>query len=190
MELILPNDQSSTAAEIIAVDHRYSGQIVTAGRRLADILSDPGYAMLQMQDTLVESPGPAPAQLRCRRLLVAKKDVLMVVPQGGHEAPIRRHNNYQSKAAYPVIVVLPGYMLSAVAHLLERANAWMLIDDSAGLPSFFGLTDVTVHTSPHGLVPSHCDTVIVNRRRIESVELADRPLPKPQPEQPVAASHE
>lgn len=143
-------------------------------------MSDPSLDMLEMHRTLVESSGPAPAKLRCHPLLVAKKEILMVIPQGGHEAPIRRHNNYQPKLAYRVTVVLPGYMLSAIAHLPERANPRMHIDDSAGLPSFFGLTDVTVHGWPHGFVPAHCDTVIVHRRRIESVELAVRPLPKPQ----------
>lgn len=187
METVLPADQPSTAADVITLDHRYAGLIMTGGRRLADVLSAPDFDVIEMRDALVESPGPRAPDIRCQHLLVAKKDILMVIPQGSHEAPIRRHNNYQSKESYGVVVVLPGYILTAVAHLPRRANPWMLIDDSAGLPSFFGLTDVTVHTSPYGLVPPHCDTVIVHRRRIESVELSDRPLPRPQAEQEASA---
>ena len=37
---IMPANAVSAAAEVITRDHRYSGLIVTGGRRLADILSD------------------------------------------------------------------------------------------------------------------------------------------------------
>lgn len=179
METIMPTEWAVAPPLVVTQAHRYSGEIVTGGRRLADVLSDPHWDVVEMHDAVVQGAGVA--DLSCGQLLVAKKEILMVVLRGAHEAPIRRQNNYQPKRLYRVTVVLPGYALSATAHLPDRANPWMLIDDSAGLPSFFGLTDVTVHGSPDALVGPRCETVIVNRRRIEAAELSKSPAVRPEP---------
>jgi hypothetical protein len=187
METIMPADRPAACSLVITRDHRYSGQITTGGRRLADVFSDPHWEVVEMRDILVQGTGAESPGVSCGQLLVAKKDILMVVPQGAYEAPIRRQNNYQLKRLYSVTVVLAGYVLKATAHLPDRANPWMLIDDSAGLPAFFGLTEVTMHGLPEGLVEPRYSTVIVNRRRIEAAELSQRPAPRPQPEQPLEA---
>jgi len=175
----MPIDPPSAIVDVVTANHLYRGQVTTGGRRLADVLSDSSRATVEMHDVVVRSPGEQSEDRHGHHLILSKKDILLVVPQGRYEAPIRRHNNYQLKQPYPVMVVLPGYVVIAVAHLPPRANPWMLIDDSAGLPAFFGLTEVTVQSSPHGFVPSQCETVIVHRRRIEAVELCQEPAGKP-----------
>ena len=42
------------------------------------------------------------------------------------------------------------------------------------LPSFLGMTDLTVHASTHGWVPAQCKVAILNRRRIESLQLGEQ----------------
>ena len=180
----MTSDQLTTSADVITLHHQYSGLIATGGRRLADILSDPNLRTVEMHQTLVHSEGARSMEVRCNQILLVKKDILMVIPTGSHEAPTRRLNNYQKKHTCGVLIVLAGHVLSGIVHLPLRANPWMLLDDSV-LSCFFGLTNVTVHSSIHGLVPEHCDTVIVNRQGIESVQLATKPLPAPDSEQAV-----
>lgn len=187
METIVPADRPVASSLVVTRDHQYRGEIVIRGRRLADVLSDPHWDMVEMCNARLRVADAEQPEVSCGQLLVAKTEILMVVPQGPHEAPIRRHNNYQPRRFYPVTVVLPGYVLTAVAHLPERASPRTLVDDSAGLPTFLGLTEVTLHGTASLLVGPKCDTVIVNRRRIEAAELSQRPVPKPEPEQPLGA---
>ena len=183
----MSREQQTASAEVITQHHQYFGLITSGGQRLADVLSDPARDLVELEHTLVRTAG-RPTEIRCRHLLLLKREVLMVIPKGGHEAPIRRHNNFQAKHPYGVILVLPAYVLCGVAHLPQRANPWMLVDESSGLPSFFGLTDVTMRSSPHSVVDIHHETVIVHRQRIESLELSDRPLPKLGPSEKVGAA--
>jgi hypothetical protein len=110
-------------------------------------------------------------------MFLKKKDLLLVIPRGSHEAPIRRRNNYQKKERYGAVIALPGLVISGIVHLPPRASPWILLDKNAALPRFFGLTDVTIHSSIHRSAPAQCQTAILQRDAIESMQLTDKPLP-------------
>jgi len=61
-----------------------------------------------------------------------------------------------------------------------RMTPWALVESPDNLPAFFGVTNVTAHSSFHTLVPDRCDTVIVRREAIESLEMPGVKLPNRQ----------
>jgi hypothetical protein len=174
----MPGEQAATPVDVITHHHHYSGLVRTEGVRLADILSDCRLEVLEMHETVLRTEGVRSAELRCGQILLKKKELLLAIPKGSYEAPVRRHNNYQKKERYGAVITMPGLLLSGVVHLPPRATPWMLLDDQAGLPRFFGVTNVTVHGSIHRFTPSQCDTVILHRELIEGVQLTERPLPE------------
>jgi hypothetical protein len=170
-------DEASTPVDVITEHHHYAGRIVTGGVRLSDILSDTRLDVLEMHDTVLRGEGARSTELRCGQMFLKKNALLLVIPQGSHEAPIRRRNNYQKKERYGAVIALPGLVISGIVHLPPRASPWILLDENAALPRFFGLTQVTIHSSIHPSVPSQCPTAILYRDAIQSVQLTDKPLP-------------
>jgi hypothetical protein len=179
----MSGEQELVLAELVTQNHRYSGAIELQGRRLADILSDARLDVLEVQQVTVTGAGARPTEIRCGQLLVKKQDVLLAMPQGAYEAPVRRRNNYRKKQRFGAMIVLGGYTLSGIVYLPARTKPWALIDPNSDLPNFFGLTDVTLHGSPSGLVPSRCDTAIIRRHAIEAMQLSAQPLPEPTAEE-------
>ncbi len=175
----MSGEQEIVLAELVTRNHRYSGAIEVQGRRLADVLSDARLDILEMQQVLVTSTGARSVEIRCGQMLIKKKDVLIALPHGVYEAPLRRRNNYRKKKRFGAMIVLSGYTLSGIIYLPARTKPWALIDQKSELPNFFGLTDVTLHGSPNSLVPSHCDTAIIQRHAIEAMQLSAQPLPEP-----------
>ena len=175
----MSGEQETVLAELITQNHRYSGAIEVQGRRLADVLSDARLDILEMQQVLMTGAGARPVEIRCGQVLIKKKDVLIALPRGVYEAPVRRRNNYKKKQRFGAMVVLCGYTLSGVIYLPARTRPWALIDPKSELSNFFGLTDVTLHGSPNSLIPSHSDTAIIQRQAIEAMQLSAQPLPEP-----------
>jgi hypothetical protein len=176
----MPGDQMITPIEVITRHCRYSGLLETRGRRVSDVLSDAGTDLVELRDTVIGVAGVASADVHCEHIVLRKSEILMVIPKGKYEAPIRRHAMYVEKPRYGVMVVLPGHVLSGIMHLSARANPLVLLDEDNSLPRFVALTDATVHASSHDLGESHFDVLILRRASIESVQLMARPLPKPQ----------
>jgi hypothetical protein len=171
-------EETATQVDMVTEHHHYSGRIITRGVRLSDILSDTRLEVLEMHDTVLRAEGSRSTELRCGRIFLKKKDLLLVIPKGSHEAPIRRRNNYQKRDRYGALIAMPGLIVSGIVHLPSRASPWLLLDDNAGLPRFFGLTNVTVHSSIHRSAPTQCPTAILQRDAIQSVQLTDKPLPE------------
>ncbi|MHC4405480.1 MAG: hypothetical protein ACYTG0_38020 [Planctomycetota bacterium] len=178
----MPDEKPITAVDLFTQHHHYSGQIVSRGVRLSDILSDGRLNVVEIDDTLLRTEGVRSTELQCGKVFVKKADLLLVIPRGEYEAPERRLNNYRRKDRYGAVVAIPGMVLSGVVYLPPRPSPWMLLDDNAGLPRFFGMTEVTVHGSIHAYAPPECETVILQRHAIESVQLTAKPLPEPEPE--------
>jgi hypothetical protein len=174
------SEQDGTPVDVITQHHRYAGLVVNRGYRLSDILGDGNREVVEIRETRASTGGTRSADVRCRQVFLKKENILLVVPKGKYEAPIRRRNNFVGKDRYAAVIVLPGHVLSGIVHLPPRAIPSMLLDESSPLPGFIGVTNVTVHSSISDFAPPHCDVVIVRRGSIEAVQLTAQPLPKPE----------
>lgn len=172
----MSNKATIIAAELITEHHHYSGLVHAEGRRLADILADHNLNVLEMNQVTLNTIGARPIELKLEKMLVKKDHVLMAIPKGAYEAPVSRSNNYQKKGRYNATIVLAGHVLSCVIHMPPLLKPWALVDQKSDLPAFFGVTDVTLHSSSHLLMPEKCDTAIVCRQAIESMEVSAMPL--------------
>ena len=131
-----------------------------------------------MQDTLTVDHLAACRGVRFDELLLRKESILMVFPQGDHEAPLRRRNNYVVKERYGAMIALPGYILSGILALPAKASPLLLLAENSPAPRFLGMTSVTIHSSTHDLGFSQCDVAIVRREAIESAQLTAQALAK------------
>lgn len=174
----MPGDQEITPVEVITRDCRYTGSLATGGHRVSDVLGDSTTQILEMRETLTRVVGSRSSDVRWRQVYVKKDRILMVIPKGSYEAPSRRYNRYVDKPRYGAMVIIPGNVLSGILHLPPRASPLMLLGEASMLPSFMGMTDVTVHNSIHGVGGSHFEVVILRRLSIESVQLTGQPLPR------------
>jgi len=174
----MPSDQMMTPVEIITQHCRYTGLLSTRGQRVSDILTAANTDILEMHETLTGIVGARSTDVRWRQIYLKKKQILLVIPKGEYEAPAHRCDRYVEKPRYGAMVILPGTVLSGILHLPPRTTPLMLLDKNASLPSFMGITGVTVHNSIHGLGAAQFDVVILRRLSIESVQLTAQPLPK------------
>ncbi len=172
------NEQMMAPVEVITPYYRYAGSMLNRGYRIADVLGDSNTDLVEIHNALITPAGPGSTTVRCEQISMEKKDILLAVPKGSHEAPRRRHDNYIAKDRYGAMLMLPGYVLSGIMHLPSRATAMMLLEEDSSLGGFIGVTDVTVHNSVHGFLPKRCDVVILRREAIESVQLTLQPLAK------------
>lgn len=172
----MPDEQAITPVDVITRHCRYTGSVATRGFRLSDLLSDSRTSILEMRAALSTLAGDRSRDVRWKEVSVKKDRILLVIPKGSYEAPVRRRNYYQKKHHYGAMIVLPGCVLSGIVQVPSRATALTLLDETGPLPSFIGVTDVTVHGSVHDLLPSRCDVVILRRQAIESIQLTDQPL--------------
>lgn len=173
----MADERAVTPIDVITLYGRYSGSVVTRGYRLSDILSDQNSAVLDMWETLTTLAGDSSREVRWKEVVLRKNDILMVIPKGNHEAPIRRRNYHQKKHRYGAMIALPGCILSGIVHLSARATAVSVLDQNSPFPAFIGVTDVTIHGSTHGLLPPQCNVAIIRRQAIESIQLTAAPLP-------------
>lgn len=160
------------AAELITEHHHYFGLVNGKGRRMADVLADHNLDVLEMNQVTLNTIGDRPIEMKLEKMLVKKDHVLMAIPKGAYEAPVRRSNNYQKKGRHNATIVLAGHVLSCVIHMPTLLKPWALVDQKSDLPAFFGVTDVTLRSSSHVLIPEKCDTAIIRREAIESMEIS------------------
>ena len=155
------------------------------GRRLADVLTDHGLNVLEMNEVTLNATDARPMELKLERVMVRKDDVLMAIPKGAYEAPVNRGARYRKKGRHNATIVLADHILTCVVYLPTLSKPWALIDRKSDLPAFFGVTEVTFLTSPHAIVPEKCDTVIIRRGAIESMEVSPMPLSDGQADAPL-----
>jgi len=182
----MSNDEATILVDVITRDCWYSGSVVHRGFRLTDILNDGTSDILTMFDAVTGIVGTGTANVRWKQVLLRKDRVLMAIPKGSHEAPIRRRNNYLEKNQYGAMIVLPGHLISGIVHLPSRGKPAMLLEENSTLSGFMPVTDVTVHNSNHDFAATRFNVAIIQRRFIESVQLTLQRLPKR--ESPVAES--
>lgn len=172
------HDQNSTPVEVITEHHRYTGLAVNRGLRISDVLNDSNVSLLEMHDTLAVDHLAACRGVRFDELMLRKETILMVFPQGDHEAPLRRRNNFVVKERYGAMIALPGFILSGILSLPAKSNPLVLLAENSPIARFIGMTDVTVHSSTHDLGFSQCGVAIVHRLAIESAQLTAQSLAK------------
>ncbi len=170
------DEQALAAVDVITQSCRYRGFVPTRGQRLSEVLGDPNSGVLRMTETLTTVAGSSSSDVRWKDVSVRKDDILLVIPTGDHEAPARRRNHYVKKHRYGAMIVLPGFVISGIVYLSSRVSVVTMLDESSSLPSFLGLTDVTVHRSGDGLLRAQYDVAIVRRPAIEAIELTDQPV--------------
>ena len=173
----MPTKETIIAVELITEHHHYSGLVHAEGRRLADVLADHNLDILEMNQVTLNTIGARPVELKLEKMMVKKDHVLMAIPKGAYEAPVSRSNNYQKKRRHSATIVLAGHVLSCVIYMPKLLKPWALVDQKSDLPAFFGVTDVTLHSSSHDLIPEKCDTAIIRRQAIESMEVSSMTLP-------------
>lgn len=174
----MSSTQGTAPVEVITEYVRYTGSVANRGYRVSDILNESNTNVLEMLDAVTSVGGAPASDVRWKQIFLKKNRILLVIPKGSYEAPIRRSNNYVEKHHYGAMIILPGFVLSGIVHLPSKGSPLMLMDENSALPSFIGVTDVTVHASSHGFGPSRCDAVILRRQFIESMQLTAQPLPK------------
>jgi hypothetical protein len=173
------------ATELITEHHHYAGLVHADRCRLADVLADHNLRVLEMNQVTLNAIGAQGIELKLEKMLVKKDHVLMAIPKGAYEAPISRANNYRKKDRHSATIVLAGHVLSCVIYLPALSKPWALVDQKSDLPAFFGVTDVTFHSSSHALIPEKCDTAIIRREAIESMEVSSMMLPDRQTAAPL-----
>lgn len=171
-------DSTSTPTTVITLHHRYTGELPSRGFRVADVLNDSGTDVLTLHNALASGSGMRVQDVHFDEVVLKKKSVLIVVPQGRYEAPRRRRNRYIERDRYGAMVSLPGYILSGVMHLPSKPVGSFLLAENSTLADFMGITNVTVHSSMHDFLPTDCGVLIVRRAAIEAVQLTTRPLVK------------
>ena len=176
----MPGQNTIIAADLITEHHHYSGLVHAEGRRLADVLGDHNLNVLEMHQVTLTTIRTEPFKFKLERVLVKKDHVLMAIPKGSYEAPISRSNNYRKKGQHDATIVLAGHVLNCVVHMPALVKPWALVDNESDLPAFFGVTDVTLHSTSQAVVPARCETAIIRRQAIESIELSTVPLPNRQ----------
>ena len=169
--------ETAIAAELITKHHHYFGLVHAEGRRLSDVLANHSLDVLEMNQVTLNTIGDRPIEQKLERMLIKKDSVLMAIPRGAYEAPVSRSNNYQKKGRHNATIVLAGHVLSCVVYMPPTLKPWALVDENSILPAFFGVTDVTLHSSSHVLIPKKCDTVVIRRQSIESMEVSVAQLP-------------
>lgn len=173
----MPDQQSFTAVDVITSNHWYQGLVAHRGRRIAELLADPSTDIFELRQVVASPIGDHSTEVPFEQLWLRKGEVLMLILKGTHEAPVSRCNRYVRKACYGATFVLPGYILSGVLHLGSDAVPARLLTENSTLPSFLGMTRVTVNSPIDDRLPAECDVVLVHRRFIQAVQLAERPLP-------------
>jgi len=171
-------DDTFTPLTVITMHHRYTGELPSRGFRIADILNDGNTDILTLHNVMASSSGMRVQDVRFDEVVLKKKSVLIVVPQGKYEAPRRRRNRYIEQDRYGAMVALPGYILSGVVHLPTKPLPSFLLAENSMLPDFMGMTNVTVHSSMHDFMPTDCGVLIVRRTALEGVQLTSAPLAK------------
>ena len=174
----MSTQKTTIAAELITEHHHYSGLMQAEGRRLADVLADHRLDVLEMHQVTLNTLGARPIEHRLDKMLIKKSHVLMALPKGAYEAPVRRSNNYQKKGRHNATIVLAGHVLSCVIYMPKLVKPWALVDDKSDLPAFFGVTNVTLHSSIDALIPEKCDTAIICREAVECMEVSAAALPE------------
>ncbi len=180
--------QEGLLVHVFGACHHYRGYVLNEDRRLAEVLSDSNKTILELHDATVAGAGVRPVEVRCGSINLLKKDFLLVIPEGRHEAPVRRCNNFQQKVQYGAVLTMAGYVLSGMVHLPTRATPWMLLDEDANVADFFGMTGITIHSAPHDWAPKHCDVAVVRRGAIEALHMTSAPVPKQQGPAPAPAA--
>jgi hypothetical protein len=174
----MSDDRHSIPVDLITQHQRFRGLVPDSGRRIADTLADPNTDILEMLDATASSLAGGSEEMHFRRLFLRKSSILMIMLHGEHEAPVSRRNRYVEKYRYGAMIVLPGHILSGILHLGKDAVPARLLGDNTTLPSFLGMTDVTLHSSVCDRLPSRCNVAIFHRQFIEAVQLTEAPLAK------------
>ena len=172
--------ERTTPVIVITRHHRYAGSLVTRGHRVAEVLNDSTTDVLEMHETLASAVRVPSTEFRAHRISLKKDAVLLVIPEGTHEAPVQRCNNYVEKNRFKAVFVLPTCILSGILHLSKQALPSMLLTENSPFPKFIGVTDATVFSSTGVGAPLQSNVVILQRRSVESVQLATKPLPTPE----------
>lgn len=166
-----------TIVTILSEDYIYTGKVLTKGYRLADLLNDQTTEVLEMIDLSVALPSGSEAEsLRCDELILRKESILLVIPRGSYEAPVRRLYNYVVKHRYEAKVILPGVFVTGTLHLPSRATSWMLVSRTSSTPSFVAMTDVKFKSRWSQFDTVRSDVVIFNRKSLEGLYLGFLPV--------------
>lgn len=169
-------ESSRVSADIFTQYHRYSGQVTTRGNRLADFLNDPTTEVVELSNVQTSQlTNLHAAAIECAQLQLKKNAILLAIPTGTYEAPVKRLFSYVEKQHFVAHVMLPSYSLEGTVHLPARANHWALLCEGGTTPSFIPITDVTVRIATPNLEPIRTKVVIFHRQFIESLFISERP---------------
>jgi hypothetical protein len=184
----MANDLAAIPVDIYTQHFHYHGLLATRGFRLADVLTEPTSAVVEIQNATVRPWRSSGTGVRCREVLLQKNKILLALPQATHEAPLKRLNYRKEKLHYGAVVVLPGCQLMGIIQLPERASAMTVISDRANLPSFLALTDVVITLSGPGTLPEQAPVALFRRQDVEAIHLSAEPVREPsrEPEEPVS----
>lgn len=166
------NQPSTTRITAVTRSHRYCGLVETRGRRVADLLNDGNTAVLPMADVAIADNGKREAEFHCEELLLRKRDILVALLSGEHEAPVRRNNNRTQRRHYGAVILLPGLAISGIAHMPGRVLPQTLVQEDTILAPFVAVTDVAVHSSAYEGLPAETALAVVQRQWIEAYQLS------------------
>lgn len=153
--------------------HRYCGLVETRGYRVADLLNDGNTAVLPTKDVAIADNRKREAEFHCEELLLRKRDILVALLSGEHEAPVRRNNNRTPRRHYGAVILLPGLAISGIAHMPGRVLPQTLVQDGSILPPFLAVTNVDFHSSVYEGLPAETTLAVVQRECIEAYQLSE-----------------
>ena len=179
------SEHATISVDLITRDCWYSGSLANRGFRLADVLNERTSDTLTMHDTVSGVVGTSSANVHWKEVLLRKNGILMAIPKGSYEAPLRRQNNFVERNRYGAMIVLPGHVISGIVYLPPRGSAMMLLDENSTMSGFIAVTDVTVHSSIHSFPAPRLGVAIVQRKFIESLQLTPQSLPRHEEEEKV-----
>jgi hypothetical protein len=163
--------QAATSVEVFTPSCHCHGKVFNRNLCLAEFLSDPASDLLRVADASLQLHGSHSNRFRCAEVLVRKSEVLMTIPLGQGQPPLRRVGPRPKKNRHGVLLVLPGHVLMGIVQLPERSDPLALLSQGSTLSSFVGLTDAVLYNAASGEASRNFEVAIVRRASIEAIYL-------------------
>jgi hypothetical protein len=163
---------AKTPVEVVTRSHMFTGLLAVEGYRVADALNGSASEMIDLEAAVVRPLGRDAGEFHCPQICLKKTAVVMAIPQGVYEAPVRRLGSRVLRQKCPASIVLPGLSVSGILHLPSHVGTVAVVGPNSTLARFIAVTDAKVDGLVTGGSLSSHEVVIVQRDLIEAIYLS------------------
>ncbi len=162
-------------ADFFTNQHRVRGQILTADRRLTDILNDQLYSSLELSEVEVARVVEPEKVVYTYPSAVLMKEAitLVIIPGERSDGTEGRIFKFIEKRPYEVVLIVPPYEISGVLHLRGTGDLRTLLMREAG--HFVPMTRARAVFTLFPKVKFSGEVAIVNKALLEVVGALESP---------------